>query len=40
MGLKSMQARARALRGQFSLHNRRSGGCEVLLRWSEPVARD
>lgn len=40
MGLKSMQARARALKGQFSLHNRRSGGCEVQLRWSEPVASD
>ncbi len=35
MGLKSMQARARALRGQIGLHNRRSGGCEVVLRWSE-----
>jgi len=40
MGLKSMQARARALQGQFSLHNRRSGGCEVLLRWSEPAGID
>lgn len=40
MGLKSMQARARALQGQFSLHNRRSGGCEVILRWSEPVGKD
>lgn len=40
MGLKSMQARARALQGRFSLHNQRSGGCEVLLRWSEPVAGD
>lgn len=40
MGLKSMQARARALQGQFSLHNRRSGGCEVQLRWSEPVNKD
>lgn len=37
MGLKSMQARARALRGRLALRNRRSGGCEVVLRWSEPV---
>ena len=36
MGLKSMQARARALRGRLALRNRRSGGCEVVLRWSEP----
>ncbi len=37
MGLKSMQARARALQGQLALRNRGSGGCEVVLRWSEPV---
>lgn len=37
MGLKSMQARARALHGRLALRNRRSGGCEVVLRWSEPV---
>ncbi|WP_322470044.1 PAS domain S-box protein [Hydrogenophaga sp. SNF1] len=36
MGLKSMQARARALQGRLALRNRRSGGCEVVLRWSEP----